>query len=66
MNLPNTALLDRYLSAAQRETLEKYLPLILIVALVWLATRGLRRMFWTTFALFWVFHGMHGMHILPF
>ena len=40
----------------RRETLEKYLPVLLVLALAWLAARGLRKMFWMSFGLFWAFH----------
>ena len=53
LNLPN---LD--LSSVPRETLEKYLPLVLVAIIVWLMARGLRKMFWTAFGLFWAFGGI--------
>ena len=57
MNLSNIEALARNFTVPQRETLEKYLPLILAVAVAWLLARGLRKMFWTAFGLFWAFHG---------
>lgn len=36
--------------------------MILAIAVAWLLARGLRKMFWTGFGLFWAFHGMHGFH----
>lgn len=48
------------LSATQRETLEKYLPLLLAVGIGWLAARGLRKTLWSLFGMFWAlrFSGM--------
>ena len=61
MNLSDLRLPQIDLSASQRETLEKYLPLMLVALVVWLAARGMRRMFWTAFGLFWAFGGWHGI-----
>jgi hypothetical protein len=47
------------LSAGQRETLEKHLPLLLGCAIVWLAARGLRRLFWEASGLLWVLYWTH-------
>ena len=44
------------LSSARREALEKYLPVMLAIAIAWLFARGLKKMFWTAFGLFWAFH----------
>jgi hypothetical protein len=52
-----------FTTAPQRETLEKYLPVILAIAVAWLLARGLRKMFWTAFGLYWAFQGMHGFRI---
>jgi hypothetical protein len=53
------------LSQSQRETLEKYLPLVVVALLAWLAARCLKRVFWTAFGLFWALGGMHGLrHLL--
>jgi len=41
------------LSTSQRETLEKYLPLLLAVGIAWLAALGLRKTFWSLFGMFW-------------
>lgn len=41
------------LSASQRQTLEKYLPLLLAVGIGWLAARGLKKTFWSLFGMFW-------------
>jgi hypothetical protein len=41
------------LSSEQREILEKVLPLILAIGVAWLAARGIKKMFWSAFGLFW-------------
>ena len=61
MNLSDVRLPTIDLSASQRETLEKYLPLVLVAILVWFAARGFRKMFWMAFAMFWAFGGWHGV-----
>lgn len=43
------------LSATQRETLEKYLPIVLAVGVAWLAARGLKKSLWSLFGLYWAF-----------
>ena len=43
MNLSDINLPKLELSSAQRETLDKYLPLVIVALLVWFAARGLRR-----------------------
>lgn len=63
MNLSDLGSLGRGLSAGQRETLEKYLPLLLVVVVAWLAARSLRKSFWTLFGLYWAFHGLHGVRL---
>lgn len=52
MQLPNP-------TTSQREILEKYMPVLLAIAVAWLLARGLRKMLWTGFGLFWAFHWMH-------
>jgi len=65
MKLSDLSLPSIELSQSQRETLEKYLPLVVVALLAWFAARCLRRMFWTAFGLFWAFGGMHGLrHLL--
>jgi hypothetical protein len=58
MKLSDVALPSFEFSASQRETLDKYLPVIIAALLVWLAARGLRKVFWMGFAFFWAFGGM--------
>jgi hypothetical protein len=53
MKLSDVALPNFEFSAGQRETLDKYLPVIIVALLVWLAARGLRKVFWMGFAFFW-------------
>ena len=64
MNLSDVKLPGLDLSSAQRETLDKYLPLIVVAILVWFAARGVRKMFWTAFGLFWAFGGWHSLRHL--
>ena len=65
MNLSDLKLPSLDLTAAQRETLDKYLPLVVVAILVWFAARGFRRMLWTAFGLFWAFGGWHSLrHLL--
>jgi hypothetical protein len=65
MKLADVALPNIELSPTQRETLDKYLPVVIVALLVWFAARGLRRMFWTAFGLFWAFGGMGALrHLL--
>ncbi|MEP6882785.1 MAG: hypothetical protein ABI866_12375 [Dokdonella sp.] len=42
------------LSIEQRETLNRWLPTILVIAAVWLLARGLKRLFWAAFGIGWV------------
>ena len=42
-----------------RSTLEKYMPLLIGLLIAFVAGKALKRMFWTAFAMYWVFHGMH-------
>jgi hypothetical protein len=51
------------LSTLQRETLEKYLPVLLAIAVAWLLARGLKKMFWTAFGLFWAFRATGMSHL---
>jgi len=65
MKLSDIALPNFELSPNQRETLDKYLPLVLVALIIWLAARGMRKMFWTAFGLFWAFGGMGALrHLL--
>ena len=65
MKLSDIALPSFELSQSQRETLDKCLPLVLVALLVWLAARGVRKMFWMAFGLFWAFGGMSTLrHLL--
>ena len=65
MNLSDFSLPKLELSSAQRETLDKYMPLLIVAFVVWFAARGFRKMFWTAFGLFWAFGGMHSLrHLL--
>lgn len=43
------------LSATQRGTLEKYLPIVLAVGVAWLAARGLKKGLWSLFGLYCAF-----------
>lgn len=43
-------------SLPQREILERYLPLLLAMGVASLLAHGLKKMFWTAFGLFWMFH----------
>ena len=65
MNLSGFSLPKLELSSAQRQTLDRYLPLIVVAFLVWLLARCFRKIFWTAFGLFWAFGGMHSLrHLL--
>ncbi len=35
------------------------MPVLLAIAVAWLLARGLRKMLWTVFGLYWAFHWMH-------
>ncbi len=50
--IPNAA-------SPSRDTLEKYLPVLMAIAIAWLCARGLKKMFWIAFGLFWAFHWLH-------
>jgi hypothetical protein len=56
MNVSDFSSLARELPASSRTTLEKYLPVFLAIAVAWLIARGLKKMFWTVFGLYWAFH----------
>jgi len=47
------------LSQAQRETLEKLLPIVLVFGIAWLAGRGVKKLAWSLFGLYWAFHWAH-------
>lgn len=65
MKLSDIALPNIELSSSQRETLDRYLPVIIVALIVWFAARGFRKMFWTAFAFFWAFGGMSTLrHLL--
>ena len=65
MNLSDLNLPKLELSSAQRETLDKYLPLLLVAFIAWIAARCFRKMFWIAFGLFWAFGGMQSLrHLL--
>jgi hypothetical protein len=61
MKLSDISLPDIALSQDQRETLGKFLPLVVVALLAWFAARCFKRMFWTAFGLFWAFGGLHGI-----
>lgn len=50
------------LSTSGRETWDKYLPVLLAIAVAWLLARGLRKLFWTAFGLYWAFRFSFGHH----
>lgn len=65
MSLADSDLPKLNFSSVPRETLEKWLPLVVVAVLVWFVARGLKKMFWTAFGLFWAFGGMHSLrHLL--
>ena len=49
-------------SSSQRETLGRWLPLVVVAVLAWFALRSMRRLFWLAFGLFWAFGGAHSLH----
>lgn len=57
MNIAEFETLARNFTGLKRETLEKYLPVIIAIAVAWLLARGLRKSFWTLFGLSWAFYG---------
>jgi hypothetical protein len=48
------------LSIEQRETLNRWLPTILVALGIWLLARGIRRAFWAAFGLAWVMYWTGG------
>ena len=64
MNLSDIELPKLNLSGVPRETLEKWLPLVVVAMLAWFAARCLKKMFWMAFGLFWAFGGMHSLRHL--
>lgn len=52
----NTRLSDDVLT---RTTLEKYLPVVLAIGVAWLLGRGLKKLFWTGFGMYWALHWVH-------
>ena len=48
-----------YIPAKQRELLDKYLPWLLAGGAAWRVARGLRKLAWTGFGLYWAFHFVH-------
>lgn len=50
-------------SPSLNATLHKYLPAILAVAAAWLLARGLKKLFWNLFAMYWAFHALHLSHV---
>jgi hypothetical protein len=47
------------LSPSQRELLDRYLPAVLVLVVAWLVARGLKKLFWNAFGLYWAFHALH-------
>lgn len=43
------------ISPSTRATLAKWMPVLLAIGVVWLLARGVRKLFWTAFGLFWAF-----------
>lgn len=43
-------------SSSQRDAWEKYLPVLLALAVAWFCARGFKKIFWMAFGLFWAFH----------
>lgn len=42
-----------------REWLDKYLPAVLVLLVAWLVARGLKKLFWNAFGLYWAFQALH-------
>ena len=42
-----------------RTTLEKYLPVVLAIGVAWLLGRGLKKLFWTGFGMYWALRFLH-------
>lgn len=51
------------LSPSLQEKIEKYLPAVLVVAVAWLLARGLKKLFWNLFGLYWAFHALQMSHL---
>lgn len=51
-----------HVPSLSREVLEKYLPVLLAIAIAWLLARGLKKMFWTAFGLYWAFRASGFWH----
>lgn len=45
-------------ASGHRDGLDRYLPLLLAFAAAWMCMRGLKKLFWVGFGLFWTFHWM--------
>lgn len=52
------------LSPSLQAKIEKYLPAVLVVAVAWLLARGLKKLFWNLFGLYWAFHALHLARVL--
>jgi hypothetical protein len=52
------------LTDPQRETLEKYLPVLLAIGIAWLFARGLKKTMWSAFGLYCAFHWSGAFHFL--
>lgn len=50
------------LSTPTRETLEKYIPVLLAIGVSWLLARGLKKVFWTAFGMYWAIHASGMSH----
>jgi hypothetical protein len=50
------------LSASSQTLIDKYLPVLIALGVAWLCARGLKKLFWTAFGLYWAFHWTHWMH----
>lgn len=47
------------LSPSLQAKIEKYLPLVLVLAAAWLFARGFKKLFWNLFGLYWALHALH-------
>ncbi len=45
-------------SPSLQDRLGKYLPVVLAFAVAWLLARGVKKLFWNLFGLYWAFHAM--------
>jgi len=50
------------LAKPSRETLERYLPVLFAIAVAWLFARGLKKLFWTAFGMYWALHASGLVH----